>query len=234
MPTCNARKKTCSECGHRYTKDEHDLWECPECGADRHCQQRVKREGLRCRMHGGATPAGIANANFKHGRYSKVLPTSLAERYEASLSDQEILALRDEIALLDTRLGDLVASIRIGATSDLWNDLSTAFQELQTALATKDPDGANIAMVDLREAIAHGRDEQKTWTEVYTLLEQRRKLVESERKRLVEMHQILTVEQAMVLLARVQEAIINNVSDRTALAGISAELKQLVDFAPRS
>jgi len=225
---CNARTRRCAKCGHKFAKEEHELWNCPECGEDRHCHRTVKAEGLRCFLHGGKSVSGIASPNFKHGRYSKVLPAGLAERYEAALDDQEILAMRDEIALLDTRLTDLVGGLTVGTSRELWKNLRTAYGELRSALAQQDPDAANIAMLTLGSAITNGSKERETWDEVYTLLEQRRKLTESEAKRLIQMQQVITAEQAMILLARVQQAIVENVTDKRALAAIAAEFRELV------
>jgi len=225
---CNARTRRCGKCGHKFTKAEHELWNCPECGEDRHCHRTVKQEGLRCFLHGGKSVSGIASPNYKHGRYSKVLPTGLAERYERSLDDDDILALRDEIALLDTRLADLVNSLDIGTSKDLWKGLRTSYNNLRTALGQQDPASANEAMRALGRAISAGTQERQTWDEVYTLLDARRKLVESEAKRLIQMQQVITAEQAMVLLSRVQQAIIENVTDKRALAAIAAEFRELV------
>ena len=225
---CNARKKRCAKCGHRFTRNEFTLWECPECGADRHCHVRVKAEGLRCRLHGGASLSGAASPLYKTGRYSKFLPPMLAERYQEALNDQNLLALRDDIALLDTRINDLVSSIEVGSTNELWKSLREIHTNLKDAVANADADSISDEMKDLNTIISYGQDEAKTWGEIYTLLEQRRKLVESERKRLVEMHQVVTVEQLMILLSRVQEAIVNNVNDRSSLTAITEELRGLV------
>ena len=52
------------------------------CGAQlrkrpgQYCRKPGMENG-RCKLHGGATPRGIASANFKDGRYSKHLPGRL-------------------------------------------------------------------------------------------------------------------------------------------------------------
>ena len=45
---------------------------------------------------------------FKTGRYSKYLPDRLVERYEEALNDVELMRLDDEIALVDTKLQDVL------------------------------------------------------------------------------------------------------------------------------
>src|SRR4051794_17890811 len=71
--------------------------------------QRVPVAGrTRCRAHGGASLRGAASATFKTGRRGRFLPRRLRERYEQALDDPTMLELRDEIALVDARLSDLL------------------------------------------------------------------------------------------------------------------------------
>ena len=67
----------------------------------------------------------------------------------------------------------------------------------------------------------------QAWREVGSVIEQRRKLVESERKRLIEMQQTLTAEKAMLLLGAVLGVIKEHVQDRNTLHAISRGIEQL-------
>jgi len=109
----------------------------------KHCEARSKQSGVQCRkapepgrnvcrIHGGATPRGLASADWKHGRYSKVLPPNLRDAYERARTDTELIPLRDELALLDARLGELVGSLADGGTV-LWDDLGAAWANLEVA-----------------------------------------------------------------------------------------------------
>jgi len=231
--TCGARTKSCRQCGHRYTKDEYDLWECPECGEPRACKRNVKAAGLRCRFHGGKSLSGIASPSYKHGRYSKYLPTHLIDRYQEAVTDPELLALRDEIALVDVRLSELLQRISTGETASLWDQLKAVYVEMQEALAAQDTAIFREAFTKLGGIIQQGGNNDDVWAAIGRQLEQRRKLVESERKRLVEMQQVITAEQAMTLLTAVVDVIRQNVTDRNTLAAISAAIKQLVSAGPR-
>src|SRR4051812_32142589 len=84
----------------------------------------------RCRMHGGATPRGPALPQFKHGRYSRSLPTRLAAQYEAAQSDPVLMELRDEIALNDARLADLLGRVDTGESGSLWGAAAKAHAAL--------------------------------------------------------------------------------------------------------
>ncbi len=228
MAVCGARTRQCRKCGHRYPKEEYDLWECPECGEPRACRRKVPVQGQRCKFHGGKSLAGPAAPAYKHGRHSKYLPTRLVERYGEAVGDPELLALRAEIALVDVRLSELLERLATGESQTLWAQLGAAFEQLHQAYTAQDASDFAPALKALGGIIEQGGREDQVWEGIGKLLEQRRRLVESERKRLVDMQQMLTAEQAMILLTVVVDVIRQNVTDRDTLAAISADIRQLV------
>ena len=62
----------------------------------------------RCRWHGGKSLRGAEHPMAKHLRYSKYLPEALLARYQEARDDPQLLELRDEIALVDSRLIQLI------------------------------------------------------------------------------------------------------------------------------
>ena len=54
----------------------------------------------RCKWHGGAQPVGLAHPNTTHGRYSKHLGWTLAERVEHHLKDPELMSITVRVAEL--------------------------------------------------------------------------------------------------------------------------------------
>ena len=60
------------------------------------CQAPAMENG-RCRVHGGATPSGIASPHFKHGRNSKAFK-ALGVHYREALNDPELLNPKRTIA----------------------------------------------------------------------------------------------------------------------------------------
>ena len=227
MPECGARKRQCRNCGHRFGKEEYDLWECPECGEDRHCRLSVPHEGDRCKYHGGASPKGIMSPHFVHGKYTKYMPDRLAERYQQAEQDDELLNLRSDIALLYARLTDLLSDVETAASAELWLELGAAFESLRGALKKQDARATRRALTNMEMLISRGVGQADTWTEVYDVLERRRKLIESERKRLVDMHQMISVEKALTMIANIQSVIKENVKDKDALRAISQALRDL-------
>lgn len=183
-------------------------------------------ENGRCRLHGGATPRGLANPNTKSGRWSKDLPTRLAAKYEAALADQKLLELRDELAVIDTRLSELLGKVDTGEAGALWDRLRKVLAELRAAKG--DPDKQRDLLSEMMKLVEGGAEDWMTWDDVFRTIERRARIAESERRRLVEMQQMMSNEQAMTLLAAVVDTVRRHVTDRDALKGISADLSRLI------
>src|SRR5687768_13482403 len=81
------------------------------------CTQPICSGGTKCRLHGGRSRRGLAAPAWKGGRYSKALPPDLVDAYERARTDSELLALRDELALVDARLRSLLKRLAEGETS---------------------------------------------------------------------------------------------------------------------
>jgi hypothetical protein len=180
-----------------------------------------------CQVHGGATPRGIASVHYKTGRYSKYLPQRMREAYALALDDPQLLEQREQIAVLDARLFDLLGRVDTGESGALWQRLMTARMELLEAQRTKDHLGQLSAMRTILDLISQGHTDYRAWGEIASVLEQRKRLIESERKRLTEMQQMVTSQQAMGLISAILESVKRNVTDRAALAAIQTDFIRL-------
>ncbi len=168
-----------------------------EAAIPRQCTATSKRSGARCRKpamqgrtvcraHGGATPRGVASPHFRHGRWSKDLPAQLAERYTQARQDAELLSLQDEIALVDTRIGDLLATP------------------------------------------GDGGDGEVAWAELARLIEQRRRLTESEVKHRAAAGQMVALEQVLALAGALAASVTAHVTDPAVRDAIHRDLEQLL------
>lgn len=190
------------------------------------CRQRPMRNG-RCKMHGGLTPAGIANPNTTHGRYSKHLPTRLADRYHEARSDPDLIALREEIALTDARLADLLGRVDTHEAGTRWKAVGAAVRAYRKAEAGEEDDDREKAFDLIEELTSEGLADYEAWDEVHRMVEQRRKLAETETKRLDKAGRSISAERAMLLVAAVVEVIRSHVQDRDTLAAISRDVGRL-------
>lgn len=208
------------------------------------CKAKSKQSGERCKkhavptydvchIHGGKTPRGIALPQTKHGRYSKYLPVRLQERYETALSDSELLAMREEIALLDSRLADLLQRVDTGEAGRLWGQAQEAYERLQKAIDNADKGELLASMRKLSSILGSGANDYAAWTEVQAVIDQRRRLAESERKRLIELEQVVTSQEAMLVAQALLESVKRNVTSREILGAIQNDFIQIVNFSNR-
>ena len=73
-----------------------------------------------------------------------------------------------------------------------------------------------------------GVQDYKAWSELLGAIEARRRLAETERRRLEAMEQTITSERAMLLVAALVDAVRRHVDDRRVLDAIGREVEQLV------
>ncbi len=186
------------------------------------CKNHAVQGMTVCRFHGGKSLKGAASPSFKHGRYSKYLPEQLKDRYHEAQRDPELLAMREEIALMDTRISDLLKRSDTGDSAGRW---ALAAKLLAEYRKEENP----YILKQLEQVIAEGLGDFAIWQEIGAFIEQRRKLVETERKRLVEMQQMITSEQAVSFAMAIITSVKRNVTDRKALAAIQEDLVRLLD-----
>ena len=202
-----------------------------QCGAKTKAGTPCRRAPMlngRCHKHGGPTPRGPASPQFKHGRYSRYLPSRLGERYAEALADPDLLALWQDVALVDARLSDLLARVDSGESGQRWQAAQKALAAYMKALGGYDPLARDAALAELAETISTATTDHAAWSEIARLLDQRARLVEGERRRLEAAEQKMTVSEAMALLAAVTETVRLHVEDQTTLGRIAADLGKLL------
>ncbi len=182
-------------------------------------------------MHGGASPLALASPNYKHGRYSKYLPDRLLPRYYEMREDQALLELKEEIALLDTRIAELVGRLDRGESGGAWGRIAGAWEEASTALVLNDQRQFKRAWGQLGLIIEAGNTDYAGWQEIQSFVEQRRRLAESERKRNIEMQTTIRLDQAMVLVTALVSSVRNHVSDPSILSAIEQDILRIVGTA---
>lgn len=191
----------------------------------------------KCAVHGGKTPVGLASPNLVTGRYSKYLPTRLLARYQESVADPELLALKDDIALLDTRLGEVLERLQSGEDANAWLLLGGAVKDLtRFTREAEDADEPGEALEQIGKLtdyignlVARALSEESAWLHARSLIKERADLVANERKRLVELQQYVTSERALLFVQAVMASVKQHVTEPTALRAIAADLARLSD-----
>lgn len=211
--------------------------------------QRVKKDGTQCkavaihgrkfcRVHGGKSPAlvgplnpawkgGVSSDKLRLGRWADKVPGQLKADYIEALRDPEILSLQDEIALVNTRIGEVLKT----ATAYIDpQELLTIVAALGSAMAAGDK-GLMTAHFNALQTLAsqHGNSE-RAWAYAMKLTDRRRSLVESEQRRLVQNNMFMAREQVQRYAATIVEIVTRHVHDRATLMAIGADVKTLMEM----
>lgn len=236
-PLCSRKTKTCSQCKHRYVgKDkegsEYHLLYCPECGFPRGCRMKVEHEGAVCRMHSKDALKGEAHPNAKHLRHSKYVPKHLLPSYEATMQDEQRLDLSAEIAVMDSLIDDRLQALAEADSRDAWEQVSSAVDRLEKAIAARNPKTISSALSDLHDLTSRERDAARTREELGDLIMKRKMLTDSDRQRLSMLGEYMTRGAVLTLLKYMIEIVFENVKDldgsQKALSAISAAFGQLI------
>lgn len=193
------------------------------------CQQQAMSGSKVCYHHGGKTPKGVASPHFKTGRYSAHMPARLLDRYNEAANDPQLLELSHEIALLDSRLADLLTRVDSGEAKTLWEKARKINQEIQKAVHDENYGRLMVQSAELDYVIGSGLMDHEAWYEIHSIIDQRRKLAESERKRIVEAEQMVKADKALTLATALLSAIKENVTDRNTLSAIQMSFTKLLN-----
>jgi hypothetical protein len=197
------------------------------CGAKKRdgtpCQKPPMIGATRCRLHGGATPRGLASPNFKTGRFSKYLPESLLSAYDDVVNDPELLSVRHDIHLLDTLIAAKLNKLDDNESAATWKRVDDLIRAVRKAYKSERYGDLEDALDEMEGIADQKRLFYATEQEVTAQLEQRRKLVETENKTLYNKERALTAEQAMLLMSAVLDSVRRNVTNADALTAIQAD-----------
>lgn len=204
------------------------------------CRGKSKRSGERCKnnaskgynvchMHGGKTPRGFASVHTTHGRYIKDVPERLYERFQDAINDPDMIDLKAEIALTESRTSEIIANIENERYGKFWDDVGDARNEIRDAMHSGVP-GQLIAAYNLLDAvISDAQADQQTWDVLSKLVEQRRRLVESQHKLQTSADNLITVDQLMLSVVRIIGIIKEHVKDKKQLAAINLDIGEFVN-----
>ena len=193
------------------------------------CKRHATPGRTVCHYHGGKSLVGPANPAWKGGRYSRAVPSSLRAAYETALEDPELLSTRDEMALFAARMSEVLSGL--DESPGLFNLLGE-LRTLREVLASAVQDGTLSKVIATVEKIDtlldRSAEEERTWRELASLAETRRKLADTERKREEALCNYLTATQAAALVERLVSIVASRVKDRRVLSAIADDLALLL------
>jgi hypothetical protein len=210
------------------------------------CSQHPRANG-RCNNHGAKSLAGVASPRWKHGRDSgltSVLTGTDLERFEDAMSDPAWIEMREEMALLHTLLLDALERAQVGQLGPLWDELAGQWRRFRVAQRSGESGAAAGALTRVGEIIDRGAESWRAHEEVGHLIERKRKMAETERRRITEAEHMISAARALAFAGavvasvrrRVGERLGGTEDEREILANVSADLAALVhqDIGGRS
>ena len=84
-------------------------------------------------------------------------------------------------------------------------------------------------MAQVEHLIERAGQDHAAWAEIGELIAQRRKLAESEHKRMVALGQMITSAEALALMHRVVDVVTRHVPDRQIISAIVVEMRSLAE-----
>lgn len=217
-----ASAEVCPDCGEVHTRcTGHKKVKNSPDGRLHPCMRHpMKTSGTgKCRMHGGQTPKGAANPNFKDGRRSKYqyMPANLVSRYETLVYDA-IANLEESIKSQMVRETQLNEKKGTGESAEAWIKLKAAVSDYDQASHNPDPAAARAGQAKafgmIRFITGEGLSESFLQRDIDQCHEMQRKLTESVTKCRKEIQETYTSEQWHMFLETVMRIIRNNVDSR--------------------
>jgi hypothetical protein len=151
------------------------------------------------------------------------MPATLRDTHEVARADPELLALIDEIALMQTKVQDLLAAIkRDGLTLD---GLATGIEEIVALLlAGRYVDSAEA----IRRLLARFDGAEDRWVVIDRAVMRLVDLVEKEARRRLTMHAVIPTETAALFARDLLLTVREYVTDPSVLAAIRQHVAQAI------
>jgi hypothetical protein len=164
------------------------------------CRSTALLPNGRCRVHGGTTPTGVLSPNFRDGRYVRDMPTALQDRFEAAMTDTELLSLRKDASLIDAMITAKLSELREAEKNPDLERITTLVEEVAANYRLWDWTRMDRQLTMLREAITNRAASERTYREVRELVKEKADLVTRENRRMADLNQHLSVEEGMALI----------------------------------
>lgn len=188
------------------------------CGArlrkkpGRFCQRKGLKGKSRCGLHGGKSLAGIASKRYKHGRYSRFLPKGLRQQYEQTKHDPQLLSHEPDLRLMDLCLQGLLKNLNNTASLEAFSEAQVQWEFLEQAQDRGDLQEMGRIMFKLRDLMRRTVPSSQVWADIERVTEQRRKLLESESRRIQNSQNSMSSEQILALIEYIVDVLRTSVS----------------------
>lgn len=197
------------------------------------CTVTILYENGRCRIHSGGAKRGVENPLTKTGRYSLDLPTRVAARYEQALADPELLSVRDDIALLQGAIVDIMADLKDAEARPDLEAIVKSVDRISAEWQGWEWTKMRSELASLREALVGRQSQRASMREVRDLIKEKAALVHQENRLLADRQQLITVEQYLLGMRALGAAVRRLVDNPQTLRAIDTEFRRLASVPDR-
>jgi hypothetical protein len=184
-------------------------------------------------MHGGKSPRGLASPLTRTGRYSRDLPTRVLARYESALADPELLSVRDDVALLQGAITDVMSEMKEAEARPDLDQILSSVERISSEWTGWDWTRMQGELDKLKESIVGQRSQRAAMREVRELIREKAQLVAQENRLLLDRQQMITVEQYLLGMRALGLAVRRLVDDPVKLRQIDVEFRRLASVPER-
>ncbi len=171
--------------------------------------------------------------------FAKYLPKDVARRVLDAASNEHLLNVSHDVALVMARMQELMKRLDTGEYSDLWKALGELWHKLNEVGAAIAAEENPEAIADLKTeyqqtlksigaVIVRGGDREKAWAEIIRLDGMLSGLKRSETQRRREAGLTMDAEQAFALVGKLQDIITEEVVDSDTRTRIAVKLATLL------
>jgi hypothetical protein len=199
------------------------------------CRKAPVRGYNRCHTHRGMQGVvGPANPNYKHGRdsaWAETVPARMRENYaaqHAAMDKLDELTAINHIALIDSRILDLLENVDAGATARLWLDVRQTWQDFKIAQNTGDVPGLHAANAKLDGIINHGASDAAAWEEIGRQVDRALRARDSEVRRRTAGHDMIRLDRLDHIKRQLVEILASEVEDQATLMRIASRIGQVM------
>jgi hypothetical protein len=173
----------------------------PEEGIwDRCTKPNIDSDNGRCRLHGGQTPKGVASPHYEGAGKSQYLPDQLGDRMDEFLKDPSIVSVREDLALANVRLTQLMQEVEVGANADRWLKIQEIMPDVIEAFEKGKTKDLRRLLKKLETLVNEGAESEERWEDISDWIDTRRTLSQTETKRLKQGTDTLTFEEVRQVL----------------------------------
>jgi hypothetical protein len=197
---------------YRFKAEDHELWNCPLCGSDRHCRKAVKSPNNGCKYHGGATPHGWKLPQTKTGQYSQYIKDDvLRADFEQHLASPQLFDVTEHIAFTKVMIGEIMGEYGGGGSRQLFQEMKKIRAAYKRNARKKEPDLdlARQLQGDLDRMISEGSQSRQVTHDYHGLLDVLVKAIDAHYRHTNIERTMITSDKAWRMLVAVEQTLVN-------------------------